>query len=300
MVGGFDVGGQRARVLCCGSDVSNWSDALAALHESLAGRRHPIDLASRSLAVDSMRRIGEGHPIVIDLGCSLGPILEDLHRSLPHAHLIGADYLLGPLEKQAERLPEIPFLQFDLRKCPLPDACVDGVTCLNVLEHIDDDVAALGHIFRIIRPGGVAHIELPAGPGLYDIYDQYLMHHRRYKLGHLLTMARRVGFVVERATHLGFFAYPGFWAVKKRNRRRLGLPPEDRERIVASQIQWTCSSRVFGALVRLELALGRALSYPWGIRCIAILRKPAPTTGCASSVAMSGHPSRELPGHDGA
>jgi hypothetical protein len=101
------------------------------------------------------------------------------------------------------------------------------------------------------------------------------MHHRRYRLGHLVAMAQRAGFVVERATHLGFFVYPAFWAVKKRNRLRLSLPENEKARIVASQIQWTRSNRLFGLLVRLELAIGRVLSYPWGIRCIVVLRKAA-------------------------
>ena len=50
-----------------------------------------------------------------------------------------------------------------------------------MLEHVEDDQAAIRQVYRILQPGGVAVIEVPAGPDLYDIYDRQLMHHRRYR-----------------------------------------------------------------------------------------------------------------------
>lgn len=265
------------RVLAYDAGQSHWSAELTELHEAEAGADHPIDLASRALAVRTLT----GHlpargagATVIDVGCSSGFVIEDIQRALPEAALIGADYLLAPLEKLGARLPELPLLQFDLRRCPLPDACVDAVTALNVLEHIDDDRAALGHIARILKPGGVAHIEVPAGPGLYDIYDEHLMHHRRYRLADLLGLARACGFQVLQGTHLGCLVYPMFALVKKRQRRLLSASPEVKRRQVAAQISQTSRSRLLAAAMQAELALGRHFSFPFGIRCIAVLQKP--------------------------
>jgi ubiquinone/menaquinone biosynthesis C-methylase UbiE len=270
------AGGQR--VLAYDAGQSHWSAELTELHESEAGADHPIDLASRALAVRTLVQHlpprGAGSA-VIDVGCSSGFVIEDIQRALPEAALIGADYLLAPLEKLGARLPNLPLLQFDLRRCPLPDACVDAVTALNVLEHIDDDRAALGHIARILKPGGVAHIEVPAGPGLYDIYDEHLMHHRRYRLADLLALARECGFQVIKGTHLGCLVYPMFALVKKRQRRLLSASPEVKRRQVAAQISQTSRSRVLAAAMRTELALGKRFSYPFGIRCIAVLRRNA-------------------------
>jgi SAM-dependent methyltransferase len=171
-------------------------------------------------------------------------------------------------------LPGVPLLQFDLRKCPLPNAAVEAITALNVLEHIDDDQAALGHIFRVLKPGGIAHLEVPAGPHLYDIYDEHLMHHRRYALGPFEDMARAAGFEIVKATHLGAWLYPAFAWVKRKNRRLLERSSEEKQRIVAGQIHATSQSALLRMLFRAELALGRRLSYRWGIRCVLILRKP--------------------------
>ena len=116
---------------------------------------------------------------------------------------------------------------------------------------------------------------MPAGPALYDIYDEQLLHHRRYDRAALMAQARTAGFVVRRATHLGALLYPAFRVVKKRNKRLLSRPPEEKRRIVAGQIRRTSASLPVKWLLRLELALGRWLAYPFGVRCIVVLQKPA-------------------------
>jgi SAM-dependent methyltransferase len=88
-----------------------------------------------------------------------------------------------------------------------------------VLEHIDNDFKALQEIQRILRPGGLAHIEVPADPPSFDLYDEVLMHFRRYRLGDLTTKAREAGFAILKATHLGFFVYPLFKMGKRRNQK---------------------------------------------------------------------------------
>jgi ubiquinone/menaquinone biosynthesis C-methylase UbiE len=270
----FVYDGREHRILAYGADQSGWSHDLTSLHEQEAGRDHPIDIASRQLAVESMGHVGVANAVLLDVGCSSGFVLEELQRALPSAALMGADFLLGPLEGLAARMPHIPILQFDLRACPLPDRCVDGVTCLNVLEHIDDHLTALREIFRVLKPGGVLHLEVPAGPKLFDIYDEHLQHHRRYTMAEVSALAAQAGFRVERTTHLGCFVFPAFWWVKTRNRRKLSLPKDEKEWLVAKQIRSTGSSRFLSTVMKLETELGNHVSYPWGIRCVARLRKP--------------------------
>ena len=271
----FQIDADRARVAAYHETASHWSGDLTALHESAAGPHHPIDVASRRLALTSLQPLRQlAAPRILDVGCSSGFVLEELRRALPRADLIGADYLLTPLESLARRMPNLPLLQFDLRQCPLPDACVDGVTCLNVLEHIDDDRGALRQVFRILKPGGLAHVEVPAGPALYDIYDEFLLHHRRYRLGALTAMAKACGFAVTKATHLGALVYPAFWLQKQRNRRKRGLTPPEKSRLVAGQIRATRTNPLLAGLIRLEMTLGRFMAFPFGIRCVVSLTKP--------------------------
>ena len=271
---GFVVGADRQPILEFGQTISHWSAELTALHEREAGANHPIDQASRYLAVESLKNfLNAETPIILDVGSSSGYLLREIRNAFPTAALIGSDYLLEPLLTLRTKMPDVPILQFDLRNCPLPDNCVDAVTALNVLEHIDEDERALAQIYRVLRPGGIIHLEVPAGPGLFDIYDELLLHRRRYRSTALLAMVRRVGFDVLKRTHLGFLAFPLFWFVKKRHRRLLSLPIPEKKEIVTAQIRDSHRSKIFAASLSIERFFGRYVTYPLGIRCVLVGRK---------------------------
>ena len=83
------------------------------------------------------------------------------------------------------------------------------VFSLNVLEHIEDDAAALGDLFRVLRPGGRLFVYVPAFNSLFTSMDAHVGHHRRYRLRELVHMIRGAGFLVEKSAYtdaLGFFA----------------------------------------------------------------------------------------------
>jgi SAM-dependent methyltransferase len=274
---GFRIGSELSEVLSYGESESAWSDDLTAMHEAEASSSHPIDLASRTLAVRSMRELlHRPRRIVLDIGCSSGFLIRNLQTRLPALSVFGADYLTGIVIKAARRNPGVPVLQFDLRKCPLPDGCVDGVTALNVLEHIDDDYRALNEIYRILAPQGIAHVEVPAGPACFDLYDEVLMHFRRYRLRELVAMVRKIGFEVRSATHLGFLIYPAFRLVKFGNRVRYSrLPLTTKKSVVKRHIKSTGSSLPMRIALSAELNLGRFLRFPFGIRAVMRLSKPS-------------------------
>lgn len=49
----------------------------------------------------------------------------------------------------------------DITRMTFPDNAFDLIYCSNVLEHIEDDGAAIGELFRVLRPGGCAIIQVP-------------------------------------------------------------------------------------------------------------------------------------------
>ena len=272
---GFDVGGIHHDILSYDNHSSHWSAELTSLHEADAGRDHPMDLASREMAIRSLRRfVSAATPLILEVGCSSGYFLEALRMNWPKARLIGSDYFPEPLQALAARLPDVPILQFDLTTCPLPDACVDAVTALNVLEHIEDDVRALSQVRRILKPGGIVHIEVPSNPDLYDIYDEQLMHHRRYRVSELESKMRQAGLTVVRTTHLGFFPYPLFAAVKRQNKAKTNWPMERKKAWLSAQIKNTRRNPILQAMLAMELILGQWVSYPAGIRCVVVGQRP--------------------------
>lgn len=272
--GGFQLGGDRVSVLTYATGDSGWTDELSAFSEDHAGANHPIDRASRAVALQQVDGLPSREPIILEVGCSSGYMLREMREQLPNALVIGADYVGEPLEKLASEFPDVPLLRFDLQTCPLPDESVDAVVLLNVLEHIEDDAVALRQIFRVLRPGGLAAIQVPAGPGLYDVYDQLLLHRRRYALGALKELVRSTGFEITRASHIGALIYAPFALVKRRNQRYLKQDLEVRRRVVEQNIRSTRSNVLVDTLLRLELFLGKWVVWPFGIRCVVEAHKP--------------------------
>ena len=273
---GFLTNGKKQGPLICYNQTdSNWSEHLTKLHEQEAGNgQHSIDIASRHLALGSFRKLANNdEAILLEVGCSSGYLLQDFQKYFPNLNIIGSDYLSEPLKKLSIHCPKIPLLQFDLQNCPLPDDSVDGVAALNVLEHIEKDELALKHLYRILKPGGVMHIEVPAGQNLYDIYDEYLLHHRRYSLMGIEDKVKAAGFKILNSTHLGFSIYPAFWAVKKMNRRFLSNTEEQKQKIVTNQIRQTKNNLLMKLAIEIEIKLGTFVRFPFGIRCILSCRK---------------------------
>jgi len=162
--GAFVRSGTSTRVLAYEVGESGWSDELTELHESATeSGAHFIDVASRNHAINELRRaLGSKPASIMEVGCSAGHLLADMRRSLPNAKLTGGDYTLGTLLKLGEKMPGIPLVRFNLADSPLPSDTYDAMVLLNVLEHIEDDVAASRHIARMLKPGGFAVIEVPA------------------------------------------------------------------------------------------------------------------------------------------
>ncbi len=252
----------------------NWSDELEVLHEE-SSRSHFIDVWTRGAMLSRLGALPAG-PVIADLGCSTGYLLEDLQEAYTGATLVGVDLVGSGLRKAHVNVPEARLVQADLCDLPFGSGSVDAVVSANVLEHVPDDRSALAEIYRILSPGAPAVLVVPAGPQIYDYYDRFLGHERRYSRGELALKARKAGLEVIEDVHLGSLIYPIFWLVKKRNRIRYDhLRGEDLEERVAADIQRTRDSRVGHATCGVErLLLGRGIRLPFGIRSLVAVRRP--------------------------
>lgn len=268
----FRIGKTLTKILHYDADNRGWDDNLTSFHEETAGDDHFIDCASRNYAIHQIQKhISHNSPTILEIGCSSGFMLAKMQKAFPKANLIGADVVHEPLIRLSNSLPDIPIMRFDLVNCPFPDNCIDVVVMLNVLEHIEDDLTAIRQIYRILKPGGVAILEVPAGPHLYDSYDKVLNHYRRYTLSQLQLLIKQQGFTINKQSHLGFFIYPGFQFIKKRN-QRLVSELQARQQ-TEKNIRSTGKNVFLKLLMQMELFFGRYLSYPIGIRCLISCKK---------------------------
>ncbi len=153
---------------------------------------------------------------------------------------------------------------------PLQDASVDALIMLDVLEHIEDDTAALREAQRVLRPGGAAIISVPAYNFLFSPWDTYNRHYRRYTARGLARVARAAGLVVERA---------GYW-------NAISLPPAMLLRLKAraagaelSGVEYPKVPDTVNTILirygRVEAAWLRAMRVPCGLSAFAVIRKQA-------------------------
>jgi 2-polyprenyl-3-methyl-5-hydroxy-6-metoxy-1,4-benzoquinol methylase len=202
---------------------------------------------------------------VLEVGSGIGTITR---RLVEDADLVvGVEPNPHCLEPLREAMGEHP--RFTLRACHLEECDrselaayrFDTVVCVNVLEHIEDDVAALGTFRDAIVPGGRVAIFVPAVQAAYGPLDAELGHYRRYSRGQL---ARA-------------FAAAGLQVVKLRYTNPVGLLGWFyNARISKSRTHSRSQVRLFETLVApWALPIDRAIPPPIGLSLIGIAVRPS-------------------------
>jgi ubiquinone/menaquinone biosynthesis C-methylase UbiE len=92
----------------------------------------------------------------------------------------------------------------DVTALPFADAAFDAAVLGEVLEHVEDDRGALEEVARVLRPGGVLAVSVPADPKRFGPSDRWAGHVRRYARQELLGACEASGFTVERCRAWGF------------------------------------------------------------------------------------------------
>lgn len=105
---------------------------------------------------------------------------------------------LIPLLRERTTGHDVQILEGTLERCSsdLPSGCVDAIVCINVLEHIEEDLQALCEMNRLLVSEGHLCLFVPALPWLYGTLDESFGHQRRYTRGDLLSKVWESGFQV--------------------------------------------------------------------------------------------------------
>ncbi len=200
---------------------------------------------------------------VLDVGCGTGANLEMLSE---FGNAEGVDVSSEALSFcQGRGLTQVKLGEAEA--LPYEDNSFDLVTGLDVVEHLDDDLAGLKEMRRVLRTDGRVLLFVPAFMFLWGVQDDVSNHRRRYRLSELKSVLIKAGFEVERATYvnLSFFA-PIF--LGRLFMRASGLRPESENNITIGFLNGLMG-KLFGA----ESAWLRYLSFPFGVSIICVARK---------------------------
>lgn len=242
---------------------------------SEASQHHFLDRHNRWLALHFLRpeliRPGCRY---LDVGCGQGYLLEDAMTAFPALAPEGADAYLPDMTSFRERWPQAQVRRNPADAITGDDASYGAISALNVLEHLQNDGAALTEFARLLRPGGRLFLSVPAGPGLFDFYDELHHHYRRYDAAVLRDRVRNAGLRIVHLNYFGVFLYPAFYFVKKWNQAASPASLEKKKQAMRGQIYTSGHGKPLIGFLRVEFSLGLRITYPWGIRLYAAAEKP--------------------------
>lgn len=227
-------------------------------------RRHFWFVGRRALIARLLKRyLGDQAQLILDLGCGTGFMLEILMQ-LGH-RVIGLDQRPEGLRAVNRVLPQSWLLQAEATRLPLIENAFDAVMLLDVLEHADDQ-KLLAEVRRVLRPGGLALITVPALPWLWSYRDKDAGHLRRYTLRQLTSLLSGEKFQVLEISYYQFLLFPIILVFRLFGKK--GQVWRDFE-----DLQIPVLNKVLTWINVLEAKLGMIVPWPWGSSLVVVCRR---------------------------
>ena len=150
---------------------------------------------------------------------------------------------------------------------PYEDGRFDVVTAFDVVEHMDDDVAGLREMRRVLRPDGRLLLFVPTFIVISGMQDEVSNHRRRYRLPELRRGVSEAGFEVERTTYADVTFFAPILLVRKLM-RRAGIRTATENSINVSML-----NGVLGRVLGSESTFLRYLNFPFGVSGLCVARR---------------------------
>ena len=226
-------------------------------HWWFTGRRAILTTLLRRLALPREARI-------LEIGCGTGGNLDMLAafgrvsamETDDTARAIALEKTGGRFEIRAGACPhDIPF----------PPQAFELVCMFDVLEHIEDDVATLQAVRRLLAAQGRALITVPAYGWMWSAHDEFLHHKRRYTAGELRAKARTASLQIDQLSYFNTLLFPLAAAVRLRD-RLLGEKQASGHGIPPGPV-----NGLFHALFSAERHVVGRVPLPFGVSLVALL-----------------------------
>ncbi len=168
--------------------------------------------------------------LILDMPCGRGFYLN-MFRYVSQCKLVGAELdaeIIDKARRNVGHLPDVALNRANIYALPYPDSTFDAVILSEILEHIDDDVAGLREIYRVLKPGGVVAITVPnanypfwwdpINKSLEGVFNTHISrgpfagiwanHVRLYQADELRDATLAAGFIVEEARAFTHHCFP--------------------------------------------------------------------------------------------
>jgi ubiquinone/menaquinone biosynthesis C-methylase UbiE len=207
---------------------------------------------------------------ILDVGCGTGAMLDELAS---FGSVTGADFAPEALAFCRARGDHYPLARADIRCLPFADNSFDVITAMDIIEHIDNDKAALMELHRVLKPGGRVFATVPAFQSLWSEHDEALHHYRRYTAPQFKDLFQRVGFTVGKMSYTITSLFPLIWTYRQISKRLPKRPDREKK---ADLVEFSKGvNAALLALCKLETKVVNKAHLPFGVSVACVAQKKA-------------------------
>jgi len=222
-------------------------------------------ISRRELALTLLdQHLSNSNSALLDVGCGTGAVLTELEK---RGQAVGIDLSHDALTFSKERgLNHLVYANAE----QLPFLCnqFEAVVSLDTIEHVPDHQSAAAEIFRVLKPGGIFVMNVPAFNWLWGPHDVALMHQRRYTTGKVRELLEAEGFQIQKLSYSVFLLFPVVMLRRLTEKFQRGEPKVKLPELSDSTNQFLTK------LMRIESKLFQAANLPWGSSVVCVAQKP--------------------------
>lgn len=235
-------------------------DEVEGSHWWFVGRRAILESFLTPIIQDLRSEIQ--NPKILDVGCGTGANIEMLSQ---FGDAEGVDVSDDALEFCRRKGLKV---QKGLAETlPYADESFELTTALDVIEHLDDDVAGLKEMFRVTKSGGYSLFFVPAFMWLWGVQDDISNHRIRYTRRQIVERIEKAGYKVERATYANWTFFPPILGGRL-FMKLTGIKPESENNINISAL-----NGLFGKLFSAERYWLKKFDFPIGVSIVVVAKK---------------------------
>lgn len=228
--------------------------------------KHFFYRANHELFLSHVTSFASGRPQdlnILDAGCGTGLLTKKLKK---FGRVVGVDISSDALRFSRKRGINVRKASVD--KLPFKDSSFDLIVSMDVIYHNSvNDKKALREFFRVLKPGGILILRVPANKWLYSQHDKHVHTRHRYSKKELIGKLKKAGFKVDKISYINSTLFiPALLKVMVEKMQKTSSSSS------ISKINPTINGILF-SLLSIENFLLKFTNLPFGIGLVGVARK---------------------------
>jgi trans-aconitate methyltransferase len=223
---------------------------------------------SRRRYINSLLRHEAKDKSVLDIGCSSGILLNELHAlGFSKSNLYGVDISEKAIENCKKNGIENSFVM-DGAKIEL-NRQFDIIIASDCLEHIENDAEALSNWYSQLKKNGTLYIFVPAFMALWSQHDLVNMHYRRYTKRELVSKLKQSHFKIHKSSYWNFLLFIPLIIVRPLS----NLFSKNKQNVSGNLDKPGAFNKLLFHIINTENKILKVFNFPFGVSTFCIAKK---------------------------